>query len=125
MAFENKGKCVTMLAESDLSASQFHFVTLNGNARIALTGDGGHADGVLQDKPAAQGRAAQVMVGPGFTKVVAGAVTTAGGNVGSDSTGRAVDTITGDASLGKFMQAAGAAGDVVTILFQPKAATAS
>jgi hypothetical protein len=125
MATENKGKCVSMLAASDLSAAQYRFVTVNGSGKIAQTGDGAEADGILQDDPAAADRPGEVMAGIGLSKVVAGAATTAGGNAASDSVGRAVDAITGDAVMGKFMEAAGAAGDIITILFKPKAATAS
>lgn len=122
MAYENLGKCITLNAAADLSASQFCFVTVDSNGRAALAGDGADAIGVLQDDPSALDRAAQVMVGTGITKVKSGATTTKGGYAASDSTGRAVDATSGDKILGEFLEAAGGANQYVSILFQKGAA---
>lgn len=114
MAKEDLGKCITLLAAGDLSAVQFKFVKMS-TTQVTTCGDGQDAVGVLQNKPAAAGRAAQVCIN-GVTKVVAGAVTTAGGYGASDSSGRAVDAVSGDYILGRFLEAAAVAGDVVSFL---------
>ncbi len=73
MAYEDLGKCVTLEAGSDLSASQYCFVSLASDGQFDATGDGAEADGVLQDDPSAAGRQGLVMVGTGITKIKAGA----------------------------------------------------
>lgn len=121
MAYENLGKVVNIFAAEDLSAKQFRFVKLNSSGKATLSSLGADAIGVLQDDPDALDKAAAVMIGSGITKVVAGAATHAGFGVMSDSTGRAVDSATGDAVLGFFLEAASAAGDIVSMLFRPAA----
>ena len=123
MATENKGHCVSLLASGDLSASQYRFMTLNASAQIAQTGAGAGADGILQDDPNAAGRPGAVMVGAGISKIVTGAAVTAGAEAASDATGRAVDAVTGDVVNGKFLEASGGAGEIVSILFAGGKAT--
>jgi hypothetical protein len=123
MAVENLGKCVTVPSSGDLSSAKYKFVTVNSSGQVATTGDGAQADGVLQNDPGAAGRAATVMVGVGISKVVAGGTVTRGGDVGSDSSGRAVDAASGDAIVGQALEAATTAGQVITLLFKPKAGT--
>lgn len=122
MATQDLGKTESLPAYGDLSAAQFHFVSIRGDGRIQRCGAGAAPDGVLQNKPAATDRAGCVMKGPGRTKVVAGAATTLGAYGASDANGHAVDAVTGDHIAGKFMEAATAAGDVVSFNFLPHAA---
>ncbi len=124
MASENLGKQITLPASGDLSTKQFRFVQVDSNGRAApLAVAGADSAGVLQNKPGAIDRAATVMVGVGISKVAAGAVTTNGGPVASDNQGRAVNAASGDHILGEFMSAAGAADEIVSILFQKGAGT--
>lgn len=118
MATENLGKTITLPIATTALNKQYRFVTVDSAGRAALAADGGDAIGVLQDDAATLDYATCVMVGNGITKVMAGAATTLGGYVASDSTGRAVDPATGDRILGEFLEAATAAGDIVSILFQ-------
>jgi hypothetical protein len=71
MTYEIPGKTVTLPAGEDLSGFQFRFVTLqaDGNVDASAADDG--AIGVLQNKPAAVGRAATVMT-DGVSKVEVG-----------------------------------------------------
>lgn len=120
MAQENLGKIITLEASADLSSSQFCFVTCNSTPQVALTGDGADASGVLQNKPSAAGRAADVMVGAGQTKVKSGAAITAGAWCASDASGRAVTAVSGDYVLGQALEAATAANQYVSFLFTPR-----
>lgn len=108
----------SVMAASDLSASQFCFVTLNSAGRVALTGAGLVADFVLLDKPNAIDHAGQV-VSIGLTKCKAGAVIVAGVELTSDSTGRCVTATTNDIVNGVAREAATGAGSIILIDFNP------
>ncbi len=118
MAYENLGKCVTLPANADLSASQNCFVDINSSGKVAVAGDGTDAVGVLQDDPAAADRGAIVMVGNGITKVKSGGTCTAGSWAASDSSGRAVNAVSGDQILGQFISGTTSADEIITMLFQ-------
>lgn len=117
MAYEEALRTITCEAASDLSASQYRFVSLNSSNQIALTGAGLQADGVLQNKPALQGRAATVATG-GTSKVVAGAAVTKGDNITSDSTGRAVTASGADVVMGVARDSAAGAAVIIPVLLQ-------
>lgn len=120
MATQDNMLCVTLEAGADLSTKQFYFVSVASDGQIDPTGDGLDADGVLQDAPAAAGRAALVAIA-GKVKVVCGGVVTRGGPVASDSAGKAVNAATGDIILGTALET-GADGRIIEILFQPRGA---
>jgi len=122
MATQDNMLCVTLEAGADLSTKQFYFVSVAADGQIDPTGDGLDADGVLQDAPAAAGRAALVAIA-GKVKVVCGGVVTRGGPVASDASGTAVNPATGDIVLGTALET-GAAGRIIEILFQPRGASA-
>lgn len=118
MAFTEGMNLVTLIAGQDLSSSQYLFVSVSADGQIDPTGDGAHADGVLQNDPAAQGRAAQVAVG-GIVKVKCGGTVTRGGPVASDANGKAVNAASGDVIVGTALET-GANGSVIAMLFQPR-----
>jgi hypothetical protein len=119
MAVENLGKCINLEAAADLSAAQYKFVNVNSSGQAAaVAAAGGDASGVLQNDPAAAGREASVMVGGGVTKVMAGGTCTRGSQAAADSSGRAVDAVSGDFILGEFLETASVAGTITTLLFQ-------
>lgn len=124
MAVQNLGKLHTFEAGQDLSGSQFCFVTMAADAQIDPTVDGGCADGVLQNVPAATGRAANVMIGIGVTKIKTGGVFAVADLLASDSTGRAVLAACGDCILGKALEAATAVNQYVTMLYRRQGVTA-
>jgi hypothetical protein len=121
MAKNEAMKLVSFEAGADLSAKQFYFVSINASGQVVVTGDGAYAAGVNHGDVDAAGKATPVAIS-GITKVVAGAATTRGGPVASDSAGRAVNAASGDVILGEFLEAAGAAANVVSILFHPRGA---
>jgi len=118
MAYYDNQKCVSFEAGSDLSSNQFQFVDVSADGQVDLSGDGAYAIGILQNEPAAAGRAAEVAIN-GKTQVKCGGTVTAGGPVASDASGQAVDATSGDVILGEAMEA-GASGEVITILFHPR-----
>ena len=122
MATQENMLCVTLEAGQDLSAKQFYFMSVASDGQIDPTGDGLDADGVLQDAPAAAGRAALVAIA-GKVKVVCGGVVTRGGPVASDADGKAVNAASGDIILGVALET-GASGRIIEILFQPRGAAA-
>lgn len=122
MARKESQTCITLEAGVDLSAKQFFFVSVSADGQIDPTGDGAHADGVLQNDPSAAGRAAEVAIG-GVVQVICGGVVTRGGPVASDTNGEAVDAATGDVILGTALET-GADGQVISMIFHPRGALA-
>lgn len=120
MATQDNMLCVSLEAGQDLSAKQFYFVSVAADGQIDPTGAGAIAQGVLQDAPAAAGRAALVAVA-GKVKVVCGAAVTRGGPVASTSTGTATNATTGNIILGTALET-GAAGRIIEMIFQPRGA---
>ncbi len=116
MAFEKVGETLPGIeASADLSTHQFKFVTLDSSAEAAVAGAGAHVSGVLQNKPAAQGRPATIW-GPGtVSKVVAGAAVALGADVTPDATGRGVTSTSGDYIAGKALTLAANAGELISV----------
>ena len=106
-------------ASADLSASQYCFVRLDTSGQVAVAGAGEEANGILQDKPAAIGRACSYAIG-GVSKVRAGAAIGDGVKVMSDSTGRAIAGTATNFILGWTRTAAAAADEVIEMIFQPQ-----
>ena len=120
MSYKNMLDCITLEAGQDLSAKQFFFVSVASDGQVDPTGDGAAAVGVLQNDPAAAGRAATIGIN-GVTKVSAGGSITAGAAVASDAAGEAVVAATGDVILGTALES-GSDGEIIAILFQPRGA---
>ena len=118
MATQQHPICVTLIAGADLSAKQFFFVSVAADGQVDPTGDGADAAGVLQNAPAAAGRAAEVAIS-GVVKVEAGGSVTAGDDIASDASGNAVTAATGDQILGVALED-GADGQRIEILFQKR-----
>lgn len=115
--YEDMG-VITLEAGGDMSSDQYAFVDISADGQIDKAGDGAFAVGVLQNDPAAAGRAAKV-ANSGLVKVKCGGTVTAGGPVSSDANGLAVDSASGDVILGEATEG-GAANQVITILFAPR-----
>jgi hypothetical protein len=121
MAYESLGKVVPLPVASALA--QFTAVHIDGNGNGVAPASGGPAIGVIQNTPKAGSASgdpnavADVMISPGFTKMVAGAAASVGNPVSVDSSGRAIYAATGDYIFGYFLQAPTASGDVVAVLW--------
>jgi hypothetical protein len=119
MATYESKLCITVEAGADLSADQFKFVQVASDEQVdVVSSAGGDAIGVLQNDPAAAGRAAAVCYA-GVTKVIAGATVAAGAKVQSDASGLAITAATGDAVLGVALKG-GAANEVIEVLLVSK-----
>lgn len=95
MAVERPGTLASYQAAADLSDWQFRFVKLDANGQIAkITAATDIPFGILQDKPAAQGRAGAVML-DGMSKLVGGANLAKGDIIGTDNQGRGVAVVAG------------------------------
>lgn len=129
MAVEtNVGLDTTVLVNTDMSANQFHFVTLQSTGYAILSTAGERATGVQQDTPngATVATRSEMRYG-GISKIVAGGTFAIGDLLSSDSTGRAVlytgasvstgtpYTVSGTQVLGVAL-AAGTVGVTSTIL---------
>jgi hypothetical protein len=114
MAYEENLDTLSAEAGSDLSTYQYRFVTRNNANQLALTGAGVAADGVLQNKPAAQGRAANIGIA-GVSKVVTGAAVAKGDQLMSDATGRGITQTGSNIILGKALDSSGSAGVIVPV----------
>lgn len=116
MSFEIPGFKFSRQAAADLSTHQYKAVVCDSNGRAALAGTQGVAIiGVLQDKPAALGRAAEIMQN-GITKWVAAAAIAAGATVTTNNAGKAITAVAGNIVAGIALEASGADGNVIAVL---------
>jgi hypothetical protein len=120
MAYKESQISVTLEAGADLSANQFHFVTVDADGQLSVSTDGAASVGVLLNDPSAAGRAAEVCIG-GLTRVEAGGNITAGDPVASNATGEAIEAGSDDIILGTALTD-GDDGEVISIIFQPRGA---
>jgi hypothetical protein len=119
MAYNESLVSISLEAGVDLSAKQYHFVSMSTDGQIDPTGDGLAAIGVLQNDPSAAGRAATVGIS-GVTKIVCAGNINPGQPIASDAAGKAVAAATsGDVILGVAL-AAGNANDIIPMIFQPR-----
>lgn len=118
MATEQDVVDVGFAAGADISAKQFFCMKLHTTAGQVTVCSGATdlAIGLLQNKPAAAGRAARVAIG-GISKGVAGAAISLGAQVGTDTNGRLVAKTTDeDWVIGVALTASTASGDVIDVL---------
>lgn len=121
MAFEMPGMVVPREAAGDLSAAQYKFVKLDSNGRVAVcTAATDKPFGILQDKPAALGRVAQVMV-YGVSKVQGDANLAKGDQVGTSADGQAAAYVPGTDTtkyiVGEVLEDNSVAGGFASIAF--------
>lgn len=115
MAIEDSLESISFEAGGDLSAKQYFFVTqAPSTGQVNSTGTGLLANGILQNKPDAAGKAATVGVA-GVSKCSAGAAFSRGDILGCDTNGQAITIVSGSYPLARAMEAATAANDIVTV----------
>lgn len=108
---------LSLTAGADLSASQNLFLKISADNTVILAGAGGDAVGVQGQTKATQGLPAEVLVGPRIP-IVLNATLSAGAEVMSDASSKAVAWTTTNRSLGYLLEG-GVAGDTVAMLFVP------
>lgn len=111
-AYEESLVRLSVEASADLSASQYRYMVVNASGQLAAASAGAKADGILQDKPAAAGRAGSLGIS-GVSKVEAGAAFTAGDDLAVGTSGKAVLATTGDIVVGRAMEDATGDGSIV------------
>jgi hypothetical protein len=115
MAWEDKFHTIPGLtAGADLSDEQGFLVKMS-SGKVALCGDGERAIGVLRNKPAADGRAAEVQ-DLGVARVVTGASVSVDDQVASDTNGKAVTAASGDHVIGIALSASDGDTEVISVL---------
>jgi hypothetical protein len=109
----------TLKADADLSAKQYHIVRQSAakSCNLASLATDVTVAGVLQNKPQSGEHASVCDLG--ISKVVAGAVITQGKHVTCDTSGRAITVTSGDMAVGRALEAAGAAGDIIGVRLYP------
>lgn len=117
MSNENSVVTVTLEAGQDLSTKQYLFHAMATDGQIDPCGTQGiDSVGVLQNKPDAAGKAAEVAVA-GIAKVIAGGVINPGALVMTDNTGKAVAATSTNIALGRHVgTSAAASGDIIPVL---------
>ena len=98
MATEKPTELITLVAAEAFTNKRYFFVKIDSNGEAAVAGDGEAAVGVAQEEVLA-GEYMAIMT-LGISKVKAGGTITAGNNVASDASGRAVAAAGDDAILG-------------------------
>lgn len=130
-AYEVQGLDLTFEASGDLSTKQYYAVKLDSSGQVAVAGAGEAAIGVLQNTPAAAGRAATVRVsgvsrmkaagviapGANVAPNASGLATTASAAVTDTQSGSATDALIGSYVLGRALNTANtAANDIFPVL---------
>lgn len=122
----NIGADFSFPASADLSTKQFYFVVLNSSSQLAVAGANVSCLGVLQDAPAAAGRAGEVRT-LGVSKVVLGGTVTVNDKIASDASGKGVkataasvlagtpEPLAGSYTMGIAL-ASGVSGDTIPVL---------
>lgn len=113
-AFSSPGRKLSLEAAADLSSSQFLGAVVNSSGDAAVAGIGVPIIGVIQNKPAAAGRATELMV-TGTTKMFSGAAVTAGDDVAVDAAGKAVDAASGNHVLGLALTTVANADEILSV----------
>jgi hypothetical protein len=116
MAYEIPGFSFTLVAAADQSASQFRFINVDSNGKgVTPSVAGQRVVGVRNNKPKS-GEAATI-VASGISIVESGAAVTVGGDVMTDTSGRAIDATGATAIVaGIALEAASAAGQFIAVL---------
>lgn len=122
MAYQGNLKTISRPAAADLAASQYRFIKSNGAGKVTPATVAGEAVlGVLQNDPIAD-EAATIAIDGSITKIVAGGVVGVDAQITTDNQGRAVAAATGNLIHGIAQNAAGGAGEIISVLLKPGAA---
>jgi len=122
MATEEALKCLTYLANGDMSANQYLWVAPGTGAptpQMVLAAEASNAIGILQDKPAAAGRAGRVAIG-GVSKAILGGTVTRGDKITCDSAGKTVTVGSADDYQLGIAQESGVANQVIAVLIDKR-----
>lgn len=122
MPFENT-ESISLTASAAIA--QYRFVSVGANGRIAQSGAGVDPHAVSAEAATAAGQVINVFELSGKVEVEAGAAVTAGVEVASDATGRAVAATSGNEVGGVALESASAAGERITVLMSKRSGPAA
>ena len=120
MSGESGALCtLAFSAAADLSGKRYHFMrqSAEGSCNMGSLATNSALIGVLQNKPESGENA--TIAYSGKSKVTAGAAVTAGAMVTTNGSGRAVAVASGGMAGGRALQAAGADGEIISVLLFP------
>ena len=119
MAESGDLRTFTLNAAADLSGKRYHLMrqSAEGSCNMASLSTNSALVGVLQSKPESGENASIAYLGK--SKVVAGGAVTAGVMITNNSSGRAAAVASGGMACGRALQAAGADGEVISVLLFP------
>ncbi len=121
MATHNYYRTIGYVAGADLTERQNHLVKLDSSSQVVLAGVGDDPIGVNVDN-GESGEVVGVMTEHGSTiEIVASAAISAGADVAPAANGRIRTAVATDPIIGTAQTAAAADGDLVTVLYQPRA----
>ena len=107
------GYPLSLVAGADLSTKQYYLMKITGRRTVTVCGDGFRVDGILLNKPTS-GHAAAVETNSGVECfVIAGASFSAGAELASDASGKAVTSLSGYESFGVALEDASGDGSIV------------
>lgn len=112
---ENVLKCITVIAGADLTTKQYHFAKINSSGKMVSTVLNDASVGVIQDKPNTD--EAGVLAISGVSRVRAGGAITAGADVQSNASGRAI-TLGAGVKIGVALESATADGEYISVLIK-------
>lgn len=124
MAYFNTCRQLPVVAGEDFTGDLYKFVVIDANGRAVVNSSAqGVVDGILDEVVDALGKTTSMVIPDGgYAKVMAGAAVSRGALIASDASGRAITFV--DASdnvcMGRAMQAAANAGEIITIQFVHK-----
>jgi len=110
VAKSQEGIVISWPASGDLSSHRYKFVKQTSTG-IALAGDGERFIGILQNKPAALGEEAAVMIA-GLSKVKQAGTLTVGASIAPDASGLASAASAGDDGSCTLMENGGGANAI-------------
>lgn len=119
MAVSGELQTIALDAAADLSGKRYHWVrgSAAGQCNQASLATNSALLGVLQNKPESGERATVGYFGK--SKITAGASVTAMALVTTNSSGRCVAVASGGMAGGRALEAAGADGEVISVLLFP------
>lgn len=118
MAVTQEGIDITLPAAGDLSAVQYRAMIVDTTGRATTSAALGKVIGILQNKPAAAGRAAQIRIA-GVSKLEGGAALAEQDYVASNAQGFGTAAASlNDEVFGVVLTQSGGSGDITDVLLQ-------
>ena len=117
MSYDNKGKTLSLISDAEYTS---RYIAVKKSAvaeQFTVCAAGDVPIGILQEPVGAAGRAAQILIG-GVSFVEASAAIAAGASVTTAGDGLAVTAGAGDTPFGVALNAATAAGDIISVLLK-------